>query len=254
MSEPRFHCAKLAPGLVTLDESESKHALQSLRLRPGDDVILFDGQGRMAHGILRSDDDAAGTRKPRSGGAAKGRRARVAVERVLCESPPTRTLALIVAGCKGSRLTWMVEKLTELGATHIVIATFERSIVRVGSAHARKLGRTAIAAAKQSQRIWLPEITCGVTLADSLAGLPAGTLLVAHPADRAPPLFNRLHAHDLAEQHLTAVVGPEGGLAEAEIALLAEAGGELVRLAPTILRVETAAISLAANWAAHQAR
>jgi 16S rRNA (uracil1498-N3)-methyltransferase len=252
MSQPRFYCAKLAPGVVTLDESESKHALQSLRLRPGDGAILFDGQGRMAHGILRSDDDAAGTRKPRSGGAAKGRRALVAVERVLCEQPPARTLTLIIAGCKGSRLPWMVEKLTELGVTRIVIAAFERSVVRVGPAHARRLRRMAIAAAKQSQRLWLPEITCGVTLADSLAGLHDGTLLVAHPADEAPSLFNRLHAHDLAEQHLTAVVGPEGGLSEAEIATLQEAGGELVRLAPTILRVETAAISLAANWAAHQ--
>jgi 16S rRNA (uracil1498-N3)-methyltransferase len=252
MSQPRFFCARLAPGNITLDASESSHALRSLRLRPGEEVILFDGQGRLAHGILQSDDDLPAAGKPRRQSAVKGRRALVSVQRVLCEPPPARTLALIVAACKGARLTWMVEKLTELDATHIMIAAFERSIVHLGPSHAAKLRRTALEAAKQSRRIWLPEITCGVTLGEALADLPEGMLLVAHPADDALSLSSRLHARDLAERHLTAVVGPEGGLTETEITLLQEAGGELVRLAPTILRVETAAISLAANWAAHQ--
>ncbi len=252
MSQPRFYCTDLTPGVITLDEAESRHALQSLRLRPGDEVIVFDGHGRLAHGILQPSDDAGG-RKTRL-------RARFAVERVLCETPPTRTLTLIVAGCKGPRLTWMIEKLTELGTTRIVIADFERSVVRVGVAHGDKLRRTALEAAKQSQRVWLPEITCGVTLAEALSESTgaahnrrdAGVTIVAHPADDIPSLGSRLHAHDLTEQHLTAVVGPEGGLTDAEIEMLREADGELVRLALNILRVETAAISIAANWAAHQ--
>jgi 16S rRNA (uracil1498-N3)-methyltransferase len=254
MSQPRFYCRQLTPGVVTLDERESRHALQSLRLRPGDELILFDGRGRVAHGVLRAREDDAGGRKQGRRGGAKAHLASASVERVLCEPPPSRTLTLIVAACKGPRLTWMVEKLTELGTTGIVVAAFERSIVRVSATHTAKLRRSALAAAKQSQRVWLPEITCGVTLAEALANFPDGTLLVAHPEDEAPTLFNRLHAHDLADQHLTAVVGPEGGLTGAEIAMLLEAGGELVRLAPAILRVETAAISLAANWAAHQLR
>ncbi|MFQ5807110.1 MAG: RsmE family RNA methyltransferase [Phycisphaerae bacterium] len=252
MSKPRFYCAKLTPGIVTLDQRESKHALQSLRLHPGDELILFDGRGRLAHGVLQLGDDAVNRRESRRAPATKMRRALVTVERVLCEPPPTRTLTLIVAGCKGSRLAWMVEKLTELGTTRIVIAAFERAVVRAGEAHAAKLRRTALEAAKQSHGVWLPEITCGVALARALADRPDGGLLVAHPVDEAPPLFNRLYAHDLADQHLTAVVGPEGGLTAAEIAMLREGGGELVRLASSILRIETAAISVAANWAARQ--
>lgn len=250
MSKPRFHCAELTPGVITLDARESRHALQSLRLRGGEEVILFDGRGRMAHGVLRLDDDRTGRPKPRQAGLTRSRVARVTVERVLCESPPPRTLGLIVAGCKGPRLTWMVEKLTELGTTRIVLAEFERSVVRVGHTHATRLRRTALETAKQSGRVWLPEIECGITLEEALARVAEGALLVAHPTDDAPTLSSYLHAHDLAEQHLTAVIGPEGGLADAEIDMLGEAGGLLVRLAPTILRIETAAISLAANWAA----
>jgi 16S rRNA (uracil1498-N3)-methyltransferase len=251
MSTPRFYCTDLTPGLVTLDASESRHALQSLRLRPGEEAILFDGRGRVAHGVFRlahvSDTPSARRRaKPKSD------RATLAVERVLCEPPPVRTLALIVAGCKGPRLTWMVEKLTELGTNRIVLAEFERSVVRVGPAHAVKLRRTALAAAKQSCRIWLPDITCGLDLLDAISDAAPSKLLVAHPLDEGPPLLGRLHAHDLSDDHVTAVVGPEGGLSEGELAMVREAGGELVRLAPTILRVETAAISLAANWAAQQ--
>ena len=248
MSKPRFYCAELTPGVVTLDASESKHARQSLRLRPGNEATLFDGRGRVAHGILGGTTDAETPRKrPRAG--SKVPPAEFTVERVLCEPPPTKTLTLLVAGCKGPRLTWMVEKLTELGTTRVVIAEFARSIVHVGHTHAGKLRRTALEATKQSQRAWLPEITCGVGLVEALTDCAKGKLLAAHPLDDAPALLTRLHAHDLADDHLTAVVGPEGGLSDGEIAMLREVGAELVRLAPTILRVETAAISLAANWA-----
>lgn len=228
--------------MITLDAAESKHALQSLRLRPGAEAILFDGHGRVAHGVLQAD-EYAGARKTRC-------LARFAVQRVLCEPPPTHTLTLVVAGCKGARLTWMVEKLTELGTNNIVIAEFERSVVHATRTHAARLHRTALEAAKQSQRAWLPEITCGVTLAKAVREQDADAVLVAHPAEEAPSLAAWLHDCGLSERRLTAVVGPEGGLTETELAMLNEANGELVRLAPNILRVETAAISIAANWSA----
>jgi 16S rRNA (uracil1498-N3)-methyltransferase len=174
------------------------------------------------------------------------------VQRVLCETPPTRTLTLVVAGCKGPRLAWMVEKLTELGTSGIVIAEFERSVVHANKTQATRLRRTALEAAKQSRRVWLPEITCGVTLAEAIHEQDVDAVLIAHPMNDVPSLAARLHGHEVSEQRLAAVVGPEGGLTETELAMLSEANGEFVRLAPNILRIETAAISIAANWAAHQ--
>ena len=217
MSQTRFYCAELTPGVITLDQAESRHALQSLRLRPGDEAILFDGRGRLAHGMLQPDDKTERRRARRA--------AYFAVERVLCEPPPTRALTLVVAACKGPRLTWMVEKLTELGTTRIVFAEFERSVVHVGKTHAARLRRTALEAAKQSQRIWLPEIMCGVALGEAIHEQEADATLVAHPAEDVPSLSARLHGHELSEQHLTAVVGPVGGLTEGALTLLCEATG-----------------------------
>ena len=250
MATPRFYCAHLAPGIVELDEAESGHALGSLRLRPGDEVILFDGRGRVAHANLLPQPTANGKRAriPRTAGR---RTARLEVARVLCEPPPQRTLTLIAAGCKGPRLTWMVEKLTELATTAILLVNFERSVVRVGPAHADRLRRTALQAAKQSQRAWLPQIACGADPADTLRDHSDALLLVAHPGSDSVSLTAALH-RSVVHPDVVAIVGPEGGLTEAEIDYLRSHAGILVRLAPTILRVETAAVAIAANWAAHQ--
>ena len=251
MSEPRFYCEDLTPGVVELDADESRHALQVLRLRGGNEIILFDGCGRMAHGRVQPDTPTVEAGKPRRGGGKGGRVARVKVERVLCEPLPTPTLTLVVAGCKGARLTWMVEKLTELGTTGITIAEFERSVVHVGKSHEAKLRRTALEACKQCQRVWMPEIRCGVALAEAVPASSNGPLLVAHLSPDAPSLASALHGRVLAESGVTAVVGPEGGLTDGEVELLLGRSGRVVRIAPHVLRVETAAVAVAAAWAAH---
>ena len=248
MATPRFFCLDLDPGIVALDESESKHALGSLRLHAGDTAILFDGQGRVARGVLLPAEN--GGKRPHR---EKRRRARFEVGQVLCELPPRCRLTLIVAGCKGPRLTWMVEKLTELGTSTIAITNFDRSVVRVGGAHEQRLRRTALQAAKQSQRAWLPRIVCGGTPADVVDKHAEDVLLVAHPGEGSVALGAALH-RSVTSPTLTVVVGPEGGLTDAELAYLRDRSGIPVRLARTILRVETAAISLAAHWAAQHLR
>lgn len=252
---PRFYCPALAPGIVALAAAESRHALQSLRLRPGDALVLFDGRGGVAQATLLP--DAAPPAKRKHAPAAIAR-----VERVERAAPPARTLTLFVAGCKGARLDWLVEKCSELGVTRLVLAEFERSVVRVGAAHVEKLRRAALEACKQCGRAWLPEIEAGVSLpAAARGGLNSKTdqpsaapraLLIAQPAADAPWLADWLHQNSPASPHLAAVVGPEGGLTPGEVEMLRAAGGQIVRLAETILRVETAAISFAANWAGRE--
>jgi len=246
MSVPRFYCGKLSPGVVTLDELQSRHAWSSLRLGPDDEVLVFDGAGAWARGTLVANEGDK-QRKSR-------RKVSIAVERVECESPPRHELIQIVSACKGPRLTWMIEKLTEIGVTGIVIAEFERSVVHVGAARVEKLRRTVIEAAKQSRRLWLPSIEAGVLLDDALAAVvsdgAATNLLVAHPAEKAAAWADCLSRTSGAASRVVAVVGPEGGLTNNEIQKLSEANGRFVRLSRHILRVETAALSVAAAWAA----
>ncbi len=249
MEPPRFYCPVFAPGLVTLDAGESRHARRSLRLRPGDDVVLFDGCGRIATGTLAGSADV-----PASGAPARSRRGdnavRVAVTDLRECARPACSLTLLVAACKGPRLDWLVEKCTELGVSRLVLTRFEHSVVHPGPQHIARLRRTTIEACKQCGRAWLPVIDGGIALADALARVSGSTLLVAHPDADAAPLGPWIAAHQAQPGNLAVVIGPEGGLSSAELAALQSAGGQLVRLAQHTLRIETAALAVAAVWAA----
>jgi 16S rRNA (uracil1498-N3)-methyltransferase len=268
---PWFHCADLRAGVVELDDAESHHALASLRLETGAPLVLFDGAGCVADATLEPNRAALGARRSR-GWRGASRVARVTQIRFV--PPPERTLTLIVAGCKGDRLSFLIEKCTELGVSRIVLARFERSIVHTGERHAEKLLRTALEACKQCRRAWIPEITAGSRLPDAVAaartltrriaaqrsGPESGAtssvpdpacppvLIVCHPAPDVPPLGEWLHT--ARPPRLVAVIGPEGGLSPGEVESLRSRRAEFLRLAEHILRVETAAIAVAAAWAA----
>ena len=250
MSLPRFHAERLSHGAVLLDEAESRHALASLRLRPGDQAELIDGRGGRAVGILQPPE-------PTDKRAAR-RQAVFLVQNIQRDPPIAPPLTLIVAACKGPRLAWMVEKLTEFGVSRVILAEFERSVVRTAAGHADKLRRTALEACKQSGGLWLPEIIAGVALADVIA-LPAVApeprnggsprLLIAHPDLKAQAAVDEIRVCIAGQRAVQVVIGPEGGLTEDEVARLVAAGGCPIRLAPQILRIETAAMAVAALWA-----
>ncbi len=165
MSLPRFYAPDLDQRPLALSAPEARHAVQSRRLRSGDRVIVFDGQGREAHGILDAPpDDTPAGRRPRK----KPPRVLIHIDQIIEHTRPAHSLRLIVAGCKGIRLEWMVEKCTELGVTTITIADFEHSVVFGNRRHTQRLGSTIREACKQSGRPWLPIINTGQTLFDAL--------------------------------------------------------------------------------------
>lgn len=238
MHIPRFHVSELREPLTILPEAEARHARSSLRLGHGDEVELFDGRGGAAAGVIETSAAI---------GKSRGRTApqlTVRIRTIRRESAPSRTLTLIVAGCKGARLDWLIEKCTELGVTHIMLADFERSVVHVSQSHTDRLLRTAIEACKQCGRNWLPEITAGMTLEKAVLNTNA-PLLVCDPTDSQESFASALLP---IHERTTAVIGPEGGLGPADLSFLRQNGGKTVRLTQSILRVETAAICAAALW------
>ena len=152
-------------------------------------------------------------------------------------------LTLGVALPKGDRQRWIVEKAVELGVTRLMPLITERSEKQGGE----KLNRYVIEASKQCGRNRLLEIAEPQRWSEWLAGRaksPADLPLrawVAHPTGRP------LTSQDLSEARTTLLaIGPEGGLTDDEVAAAAEAGWEIVRLGPRILRIETAAMALVA--------
>jgi 16S rRNA (uracil1498-N3)-methyltransferase len=218
---------------ITLDGPEAHHLLHVMRATPGERVILFDGTGSefiaVVEQVKRSEVELRVTE-------------RCAVDR---ELPFPLTVGLALP--KGDRQKWLVEKLTELGVTTLVPLITGRSVAQPSSGALDRLRRAVIEAAKQCGRNRLMQISTlqrwEAWLNDHcyLPNDPQFCRLLAHPAGL--PLTELAPIQNAAVQ---LAIGPEGGFTDAEVSAALSAGWQTVSLGPRILRVETAAIALAA--------
>jgi 16S rRNA (uracil1498-N3)-methyltransferase len=199
-----------------------------LRLRPGDEVAVFDGTGRELVAALAT---------------ASPRRARA---RILREMPRTARPALFVTLAqvmpRGGAMDLVVGKATELGVTRIVPLEAERS-VRHASARGPRWRRIAQEAAEQCGRADLPDVTPILPLEEFLRDHPKGVPLVAtDPGEGSCPLVRV--CQDLRDiTRLTLLVGGEGGFSPGELDRLRVHGARLASLGPRLLRAETAALA-----------
>src|SRR6266700_4330019 len=226
---PRFFApVKLSPGTeIELPERVARHCAV-LRLRRGETVILFNGEGGECTAEL--------TRGSR-GNTHAHVSSRQPVER---ESP----LAIALAQCvsSGDRMDITLQKSTELGVARIVPITSNRSVVRLSSDRAdRRVAHwrnVVIAACEQCGRNRVPEVAAITDLDTFLAaaGNDGLRLLLAADADR-----------DLKQLEppgkVTLLVGPEGGLAPEERKRAERGGFVPVRFGPRVLRTETAPLA-----------
>lgn len=215
---------QIAGGRARLTAGASRYLRGVLRLRPGDEVEVFDGSGGAWRGTLGEGDELAlGPRR---------------------EAPrPGARIWLAFALAKGEKGDLVVQKATELGVERLLPFAAERSVVRLDSRRAAartvRWRRIAAEAARQCGRADVPAVDAPVPLAAALGAAPAEfRLLVFHGAG-GEPLAQA--ASTPAAGHLL-VVGPEGGLAPGEVEACLAAGGRLASLGPRVLRAETAAM------------
>lgn len=237
LSAERFYLPRsLQLATVELDGPEAHHLSHVLRLGVGDTVRLFNGDG----------DEAIAE-------VAEVRRRAVELQVREHWTTPSDPREFIVATAmpKADRARWMVEKLTELGATRIIPLRTTRSIVDPGEGKLEKLHQAAVAACKQSGRSRLPKIESTMNLADVVRELRGGDsstarkFLVAHPSAQKS-LREQFTANGSSASIVIGLVGPEGGFTDEELAMCVAAGAAPVRLGSLILRIETAVIALAA--------
>lgn len=223
----RFYTnSPLALGPAVLQGPEAHHLAVVCRFREGDPVILFNGDGREYHAEILSVDRKS---------------VALQVHEVLA---PARELPfrLEVAAPmpKGDRGDFLIEKLTELGVTDFTPLRTERSVVHPRETKLERLQRTVIEASKQCGRNSLMQVHDLADWPEYLTPRPGELRLIADP---------------LAAQSVTArggqdvrlAIGPEGGFTPGEMTLALAAGWEGVTLGPRILRIETAALALAAR-------
>lgn len=226
-----YHSHKLSVGAkVSLDDDAALHVNRVLRLARDDNLILFNGDGH--------DYSATIVESARSGVQA----------RVTCvgssgtESPIH--VCILHGICRTQRMDWAIQKTTELGVACIRPVICARSVVRLDARRRetkrRHWEKVTVGACEQSGRATLPDV-------EAVADLPAALAADAvHP--RARMLFT-MHGEASVEsaldgaRNVSLLIGPEGGLTEAEIRLAKDAGFVSVGLGPRTLRSETAPIA-----------
>ena len=205
---------------MRLPEGEARHVLKALRGRNGDALEVVDADGRLFLAELGAGDEAR-------------------VLEVL-EGYEEVGLSLYQAVPKGGRMDLVVEKATEVGATRIVPLLTKRGLVRPGDAKVGRWRRVAEAAARQSLRMVVPEVTQPVSFSEAVREAGGEGVLLHNEPDLAP-----LEA--LVSAPASLFVGPEGGWSEEELQAAEEAGLALAQLGPYRLRSETAGVVAAAR-------
>lgn len=219
MSAPVFRATgPLVAGTDTvLDGPEGRHAATVLRLAPGEEVELVDGDGTRALGAVTGTGSGSLT---------------IALREVAREPEPALRLVVAQALLKGDHWELAIDQLTQAGADTIVPWLAERSIV-ARSAIDRVTAKAALriaAAAKQSRRARWPELAEPATTEQLASRGPS--CIVLHEGAQASLGDVALPA----EGELLLVIGPEGGIAPGEREALGAAGAVEARLGPTVLR------------------
>ena len=228
-SLPRlFVEAPLSEGVrVELDSGQANYLGNVLRMKPGAELLLFDG--------------ASGEWLARVAEAGK-KRMTLAVERRTREPETIPDVWLAFAPVKRARIDWLVEKATELGAARLIPVTTQRTIVE--RLNLDRLRAHIIEAAEQCGRTRLPELT---------EPLPLGRFLEQRDASRTL-YFADENGGEAAGKAFkpgasTILTGPEGGFADDERAAIRAAPNAVpISLGPRILRAETAALAALAAY------
>ena len=234
-------------GSVTLDGDQAHHATQVMRFEVGDSIVLFDGQGTEAACEIVA--------------VSKKRVELTIVQSSSVDRSLSTELTMAVALPKNDRQKFLIEKLVELGVDRLIPVQAERSVAAVNQKVIKRIEKQIVEACKQCERNRLMQVTEPMTFeqikdwseqhpepARRWIADPYNGVSIAAVNDEGTADQNNAAKHELI------AIGPEGGFSDDEIARAVAAGFQLLRIGPTILRVETAAIASAAIFGAGRER
>ena len=213
---------------ITLDAVSSRHLATVLRLKPGEQVTLFNGLGGEFLATLAQCNSKQVTADISS------------FKNVDRESPLKIHLGIGLS--RGDRMDWVIQKATEAGVTEITPLYTERTEVKLKGDRSEKKVRhwkqVSISACEQCYRTQLPIIHAPTLLNEWLSTTEAEKKLVLH--HRSQQTIRELATQQAASAAL--LIGPEGGLSSREIVLAENALFSALTLGPRVLRTETAPV------------
>jgi 16S rRNA (uracil1498-N3)-methyltransferase len=255
MALPFFYLPSYDPTTteLTLDEDNSRHIVQVLRMQPGEALQLTDGKGTVLTVVIIDDHK---------------KKCRVRIQSTGFQPPAKKKVVIAISLLKNaSRFEWFLEKATEIGVSGIIPLVCERTEKQ----HARtdRLRNILVSAMLQSQQCWLPDLADPTSLADVLVNPPCDQRFIAHclemprptaaladwrqttPADLTPgspppaaPITQGPAGPAPAAQLI--LIGPEGDFSPKEIETALKEGFLPVTLGDNRLRTETAGVVAAA--------
>lgn len=215
---------------VTITGDDVHHIVNVMRANIGQEIMVCDGRGRVAIARLSQ---------------LSAKEVKAEVKEMLDEQRELPIHVTIAQGLpKGDKMEWILQKGTELGAAAFLPFSSERTIVKLDAKkEGKKLERWSKIvkeAAEQSHRTVLPQVLAPVTFKQLINEAGQYTrAVIAYEKEEGTTLHGVLQA--LApNDSLLVLIGPEGGFAEAEVALAAANGIVSIALGPRILRTETA--------------
>lgn len=213
---------------TSLVGDEARHLTQVLRIKCGEHITVFDGNGRRAEAEILS---------------ASRDHVNLKLGEPVQEPRSKPLMTLVQAIPKGKNMDWIVQKAVELGVSEIQPVVTKRTVVQPGDHKSEKWQRVALEACKQCGQDVLPIVQEPLTWQAWLGKGKAteGLKLIASLAPGAKPLKDILRAHPHTEQ-ATVLIGPEGDFSPDETQQALEAGFLPISLGHMVLRVETATL------------
>jgi 16S rRNA (uracil1498-N3)-methyltransferase len=211
---------------VTLGADETRHLRDVLRLRPGDEVFIFDGEGREYRGNV---------------GEIQKKQAVITISGPASPASPESPLDLTLASTvlNGERYDLIVQKAVELGVKTLIPMITVRCEAKLRDAARRvdRWRRIAMEATKQCGRATLMVVEEPATFDELISSATVEEVVMFSERDGHP------FPKTIKGQKMTALVGPKGGWDDSELEAAVAAGIQVVTLGGRILRAETAAIT-----------
>jgi len=219
-----------AESTVSIDGEEAHHAIKVMRMEMGDEVLVADGAGAWAQGAISSIDKKSFT---------------VSIKERGIEISERPELIVVQALTKSDRTKESIELLVEAGVDTIIPWESERSIAKWKPEMGEKLFLTARTACKQSRRFTVPHIDNAHTTAQLIKRFSekSGVKVLVFHESAEDSLSSVVTRSDLALSAIVCVIGPEGGISDAELSEYEAAGAHLVKLGKPVLRSAHAGIA-----------